>query len=1332
MQFARDVKSFALALIALWGSVAFAGSVPADARAETPIQMHWAVQIPMRDGQHLNATIYRPRNQQGRLPVVLTITPYVGDRFHSVGTYFARHGYVFAIVDSRGRGNSEGVFRPFKDDGPDGYDAVEWLADQPYADGQVAMWGGSYGGMNQWAIAALAPPSLKSIVPASASLAGFDFPRVKQVYQPYMEKWIGLVAGRSANNNWFGDRAYWNDIYQRLVREGLPLRAVDSLAGNPNAIVQEWLDHPAADAYWQALSPSAAQYRAIGIPTLTIVGHYDADQAGALEHYRRHAQNTEDGGARDYLLIGPWDHGGTREPRRNVGGLDFGAESVIDMLGLHVAWYDWTMKGAARPAFLRDRVTWYTVGPNSWSHSSALATVPTKPLTLYMSAADRAATSVDTAGKLTAKKPGGEKPRVYRYDPLNRERADLEREGSKSDDGLIDDRDVRRLRGDGLIYESPAFESGTTIAGRPELTMYLSTNVPDTDVTASLYVLRADGSSVQLGSDLVRLRWRESPSKEKFMTPGKIERVQLLDFPWVSRRLEQGERLRLVIAPAGASVTWEHHYNSDEPVAEQTAKDAKVALVSLHAGAGHASEISVPVLQTEPPAAIPRAAVGSTTRAAQFMPKELTKLAPNAGVRPQWAGNETFWYVDRSSPEATLVIGQVASRETSRIEISKLKMPDGTAALSERDLGNGRVLSATREVVALELPGRRVQCELNSLACRLIGPVGNWGSARAPDGLALAEARDGPLLIRDGQGERIIPVKAPETRWSLEPGSNNSSVTDRRQGTVATVGAWAPDSSVFLTHTIDEHRVRLLQLLHAAPPGGVMPAVYQYHFPMACDAELPEFTFNLISRDGSVRSIDLPPQRISYIDPITTKDAWWSADGKRIYIVLYNRTYTSASLHEIDPRDGSVKQLLQEETDYPINPVYAFGFESDVRVHGDEIIWPSQRAGTNALYLYTKGGRLKRALTPPTQTVRRVLHVDYEQRVIRYSANGGEGGDPYLRYIYSVGFDGGSPRLLTPETADHEVVFSDDGRYMLDAYARIDLPTKVVLRKLDGSIVRTVLQESDQALRAIGWRPPEPFTVKARDGKTDLHGVMFLPSDYDPAKKYPLLEMSYPGPQTATVPKRFEQVLSSRAGAAPSLAELGFMVMMLDGMGKPYRSLDFSRVGWYHLDDAGIPDSLTALDQLAGRFPIDRSRVGIYGNSAGGYAATRALITHPEVYRAAFSMSGDHDLQHYAATWFERFQGGCPASGEAPRALFDRVSNIPLAGSLRGALLLGYGELDDNVHPLNTLRMARALRAAGKSFEMLMVPDANHGAMEDDMTYRALWDFFIRNVRDVH
>ncbi|MET0338633.1 MAG: CocE/NonD family hydrolase, partial [Caulobacter sp.] len=325
-----------------------------------PYEIEWAVKIPMRDGVKLDATVIRPVGA-GKHPVIFTLTPYVADRFIDVGAYFAKSGYAFAIVDNRGRGNSEGQFVPWSGDGVDGFDAVEWLAKQPWADGQVAMWGGSYGGKNQWMIAGEQPKGLKTIVPASPGFVGINIGKTQSnVMRPFDHNWIVNVMGNTANANGSGDKAYWLGLYTEMAKGLVPLRDFDKLSGYPSPIWQEWMRHPEMDAFWDGASVAPDRYPAIKMPTLSIAGQFEASNTGAIIFRQNHlnvaSSEVADG---SYLLIGPWDHPGSRIPKQHVGGLDLGAAAVLDVKALHVAWYDHVMKGAPVPAFLKDKVTYY-------------------------------------------------------------------------------------------------------------------------------------------------------------------------------------------------------------------------------------------------------------------------------------------------------------------------------------------------------------------------------------------------------------------------------------------------------------------------------------------------------------------------------------------------------------------------------------------------------------------------------------------------------------------------------------------------------------------------------------------------------------------------------------------------------------------------------------------------------------------------------------------------------------------------------------------------------------------------------------------------------------
>ena len=301
-----------------------------SARSETTIpDMRWAVKIPMRDGVTLNATIFLPHAQKEPVPVIFTLTPYIGDSYTDRAMYFSQHGYVYALVDVRGRGNSGGVFEPFANDAKDGYDVVEWFAKQSYCNGKVTMWGGSYAGFDQWSTLKEFPPHLATIVPAAAAHPGLDFPFQYNILGPYDEQWLTFTSGVTGNAMLFGSSSFWGAKAREYYDQHLAFKDYDRLVGNPSPVFQKWIQHPIPDAYYDAMVPSAEQYKRIQFPILTITGHYDGDQPGAFTYYKRHMQyGTEEAKEKHYLIIGPWDHAGTRTPTDEVAGVKLGKDAV--------------------------------------------------------------------------------------------------------------------------------------------------------------------------------------------------------------------------------------------------------------------------------------------------------------------------------------------------------------------------------------------------------------------------------------------------------------------------------------------------------------------------------------------------------------------------------------------------------------------------------------------------------------------------------------------------------------------------------------------------------------------------------------------------------------------------------------------------------------------------------------------------------------------------------------------------------------------------------------------------------------------------------------------
>jgi putative CocE/NonD family hydrolase len=569
------------------------GAAPAE--SDEQVDLAWGVKIPMRDGVKLNATVYKPKKLAEALPVVFTMTPYISDTYHDRAMYFARHGYVFALVDVRGRGNSAGEFEPFANDSRDGFDAVEWLAKQSWCNGKVAMWGGSYAGFNQWATLKEFPPHLATIVPAAAAHPGVDFPAPQNIFASYDVQWLTFTSGVTPNAKLFGESHFWVDKFRERYLGHVPFRQLDALVGNPSPHFQKWLAHRTPDDYLDAMAPGPDDYARIDLPILTITGHYDDDQPGAMTFYRRHMQYGSDKArGRHYLLMGPWDHAGTRTPKDEVGGVKFGPACLLDLNDLHREWYDWTMKAGPKPKFLEKRVAYYVAGAEAWKYADALEAIPSKPEILYLSSPDGTANDVFHSGVLTRTKPGKSPPARYVYDPLDLRPAELEREPIKNE--VTDQRQALNLFGKGVVYHTEPFAEAVEITGYLKLVTWIALDVRDTDFMASVYEIKPDGTSIALAGDMKRARYRESLRKEKLVTPGEIERYEFTSFGYFSRRLEKRSRLRLVFSSPN-SIYLEKNYNSGGDVAAESWKDARTAHVTLYQDAEHASYLEVPAVR---------------------------------------------------------------------------------------------------------------------------------------------------------------------------------------------------------------------------------------------------------------------------------------------------------------------------------------------------------------------------------------------------------------------------------------------------------------------------------------------------------------------------------------------------------------------------------------------------------------------------------------------------------------------------------------------------------------------------------------------------------------
>lgn len=567
-------------------------SAPPDPQSAIAVQILWDQKIPMRDGVKLSATIYRDPKETRRVPVIFALTPYIAAHGARQGVYFAQRGYVFVIADSRGRGNSEGSFTPGTVEARDGYDAIEWLAKQPFSDGQVATWGGSWLGFTQWSIAKELPPSLKAMAPTASVYPGVDYPQPNGIFMSYTLRWLTFVHGRALNEGLFSSDELWTNAEHEQVSSGRAFQDLERITGAAGTVFRTWLAHPREDAYWQAITPRPEQYAKLRIPILTITGHYDDDQPGALAYYDRHmAHGAKDAKARHWLVIGPWDHSGTRRPKPELGGVAFGAGAVMNMEALHKAWYDHVLKGGPVPALLKERVACFLMGPNRWVHAPELARLEGAPLRFSLDATGAAPGDVLRSGRLLAAAPAARATAVLTSDP--RYLPPREQLTQQNPAVLLDQQRAYSDLKSQVSWHSAPLAAETTLAGRPRLRLQLAVDQPDADLFVDLSEVLADGSAILLGTTSIRLRYRKGTIDAVPMVPGRAEVVDLPPLTFFARTIGKGSRLRLVINAGPVFGLQRNLHTGGDLVAEPISK-GRVAKVTLMTGPDSGSALELP------------------------------------------------------------------------------------------------------------------------------------------------------------------------------------------------------------------------------------------------------------------------------------------------------------------------------------------------------------------------------------------------------------------------------------------------------------------------------------------------------------------------------------------------------------------------------------------------------------------------------------------------------------------------------------------------------------------------------------------------------------------
>lgn len=693
-----------------------------------------------------------------------------------------------------------------------------------------------------------------------------------------------------------------------------------------------------------------------------------------------------------------------------------------------------------------------------------------------------------------------------------------------------------------------------------------------------------------------------------------------------------------------------------------------------------------------------------------------------AGVVPHWVEHtSSFWYVRQTEK----------GNEYVKVDAASAKR---TALFDQQKMANALSEKSGRKMDAYHLPLQNcwLNASLDTLRFQLDGKFWAYSikhNRLLDEGVIPPRRKERHWMAVDDEKEGR-PVTSPDGKWVAFIKNDNvyaREVATGKEKQLSLDGTlsnyyssyiqWSPDSKSVVSCRIRPVEKRYVYYVESSPADQSQPKLHKQEYAKPGDElrfKVP-CIFEVESGRRLIPSTELFSHQYDLSAPM------WNADSKGITFEYNERGHKVYRVLEMSAVDGKVRPLIEEKEEKYVNyPRIYRNYLSD----GKRIIWSSEWDNYNHLYMYDRAtGKPLNQITKGEWYVRGVQYVDEANGVIYFSANGmNKKEDPYLIHYYKINFDGSNLVELTPEEGMHQCWYSPDYKYLVDVYSKVDQAPVAVLREAKNGKIRMQLEKADiSALLANGWKAPEVFTAKGRDGKTDMWGIIYRPSNFDPSKKYPVIEYIYSGPGDQYVPKTF----SSYNWWMTSLAELGFIVVQVDGMTTSFRSKEFEEVCYKNLKDAGLPDHIAWIKAAAQKYPyMDIDRVGIFGCSAGGQESTGAVLFHPEFYKAAYSACGCHDNRMDKIWWNELWMG-YPVDES-----YSACSNVDNAYRLTRPLMLVVGELDDNVDPSSTMQVVNALEKANKDFELVVIPGAHH-TMGEDFGEHKRYDFFVRNLMGV-
>lgn len=665
-------------------------------------------------------------------------------------------------------------------------------------------------------------------------------------------------------------------------------------------------------------------------------------------------------------------------------------------------------------------------------------------------------------------------------------------------------------------------------------------------------------------------------------------------------------------------------------------------------------------------------------RAESFMSYNTSKFIDNLISQPNWLAGDQFWYTKKSAKGAeNYLVDPIKKTKTLTIAYGN----DASPAAGRRRGGGSEVIS--------------------------------------PDGKKAILIKDYNLYVKDVASGKL-------TQLTTDGIKDYGYATDNAgwKHSNAPILRWSPDSKKIATFQQDQRNSNDMYLVTTNVGA---PKLEAWKYPLPGDKQIPTIRRVIINVETpKVISLNIPadPHRATLSDDISSSgtfdDIDWKADGTELAFVSTSRDHKNEKFRIANATTGSVREIFEETVKTQFESGQG---EINWRYLPDskEIIWYSERDDWGHLYLYdATTGKVKNQITKGNWVLTRLIKVDSKSRTVYFMANGLDKINPYFAHLYKIGLDGKNLTDLTPEPGNHAVSLSPSEKYFIDSYSQPDVPASIVFRNIDGKMITPIEKTDVSRLAATGWKAPTPVSVKADDHKTDIYGLVFTPTKMDAGKKYPVIDYIYPGPQGGSVGS---WGFSASRGDHQALAELGFIVVLMEGTSNPNRSKSFHDMSYGNMAINTLPDQIAAIKQLAAKYPIDTTKVGIWGHSGGGFATAAAMFRYPDFFKVGIAESGNHDNRNYEDDWGERY------NGLAENADYEAQANQNYAKNLKGKLMLVHGMMDDNVPPYNTLLVVEALEKANKSFDLVIFPNSAHGyGSYSPYMMRRRWDYFVQHL----